>query len=418
MSRNKQLGLVFSLLCLTGFLYQVIEISVLYFSFPTSTKVILELEGIHSKPSVVFCAQFIDILDRTYYEKYGIRSEQELLRDRSGHDSIERELSVLTVQDIFDLTPKVNKVMQGCRLRRNSYQLTPYDLEFCRKIFHINKYIQGKYLCYQFLQNNSFDCELASQSHSSSNDLYEVSFERFFTKSVYLKLFAMSPTPGVLDKENLPYSSRRFYSFIGRIDSNGTNTTAMNAFFIKGDAVKVTRLEAPYDSFCTKNRSHSYKFCFISCRQLVYRTFGLVAHDEMVQEVFDDKLKVISPFDFLNQTLLDSLQEKMRRCLLNCRPGAQCLEIYSLTTLEPDSWMINSSISITASCPRQASTIINYIPNLLLLDFIVYISSSIGIWFGISFIHMNPFETIKLTNMIKRKGNGIINTRNRIGLNY
>jgi len=225
----------------------------------------------------------------------------------------------------------------------------------------------------------------------------------FFKNGIYLKLFAMSPNPGIRDKENLPFFSRRFYSYISRIDSQGNNSSAMNAFAIRGDAVKVTRLEAPYDSMCTNNRSLSYTICFKSCRKQVYRTVGLVAHDEMVQEGNDDKLRVISFTDFSNQSLLDYLQENNRKCLLNCKTRHQCLEVYSLTTLEPDSWMINNSISITASCPRQASTIINYIPNLLLLDFIVYISSSVGIWFGISFIHINPFSSSKLTNIFKKK---------------
>ena len=189
---SKQLGLVFSLLCLTGFLYQVIQISINYFSFPTSTKIILELEAIHNKPSVVYYALFLDILDRTHHEKYGIRSEQVMLKERLNgtleEDSTERELSILTVQGIFDLTPKIDKVMQGCSLRRNSYKLTIYDLKTCNKIFHINKYIQGKYICYQFLRNNSFDCSLASLSHTSSNNLYEVSFMPFFTKSVSDKI--------------------------------------------------------------------------------------------------------------------------------------------------------------------------------------------------------------------------------------
>jgi len=45
----------------------------LVLKFLTSTKILLELEAIHRKPSVVLCTDFIDILDRTHHEKYGVQ---------------------------------------------------------------------------------------------------------------------------------------------------------------------------------------------------------------------------------------------------------------------------------------------------------------------------------------------------------
>src|SRR5688572_27676241 len=45
--------------------------------------------------------------------------------------------------------------------------------------------------------------------------------------------------------------------------------------------------------------------------------------------------------------------------------------------------------------PREPAMTINHLPELRLVEFLVYIFSCFGTWFGLSILHLNPLKLVK-----------------------
>ena len=91
----------FKLLCFTGFLYQIYELSTIYFAFKTSTKITLQLDNKFVNPSIIFCVKYTEIIDRTSYKKYGIHHKYnynttEMFDDMSKMTIVETALHSLS----------------------------------------------------------------------------------------------------------------------------------------------------------------------------------------------------------------------------------------------------------------------------------------------------------------------------------
>lgn len=105
--------------------------------------------------------------------------------------------------------------------------------------------------------------------------------------------------------------------------------------------------------------------------------------------------KHISPTDLQNLTIMTSLIHFKELCILACHE-ANCKESYTITkTTSKDHW---ESMVLIINIPREPTMKIEHVPELKLVEFLVYIMSCFGTWFGLSILHLNPvhvFEVVK-----------------------
>ena len=391
------LNLVFKLLCLIGCDYQITKISLEYFSFKTTTKTTFQIDSTVDDPAIVYCTRYTDIIDRTNYQKYGIYK-------RSRYNSTEflSDTTKLTISDIFHLTPNPNDTIISCEIRRNEYKTARYFQDYCYSIFRVTKYQEGPYICYQFQTKNalsSFKCDQAAFAYIGLNVLYRITIQSQFLLSNTLKLISFVPDNQINPILNLPTTSRRFYSYRLRYGDDEPKKSKHNYFLVSGDLYLITRLEKPYDTKCTRNKEHAEFACRRRCIITAFKKHGYFPATEYTLSPLP--IKHMNTQAFFNKTLIRDTMTRSDICRKICNQKF-CNEKFSVTDVSSTPELYNGLITIMSSCSNRPVVVIEYLPRITLMEFVMYISSSFGIWFGVSVLSINPFYSNKCEGANRR----------------
>ena len=382
------LNLAFKLLCLIGCVYQITKISLEYFSFKTTTKTTFQIDFNVNDPAIVYCTRYTDILDRTNYKKYGIYRQS-----RFNFTEIFSDNTKLTISDIFHLTPNPNDTIIDCEFRRDEYNAKSYLRDHCYSLFRVTKYLEGPFICYQFQTNDvnsNFKCDQAALAYHGLTVLYRISLNSRFLLSNTLKLISFTPTNIANPILNLPLISRRFYSRPLRYGANEPKKSKHNYFLISGDLYSITRLEKPYDTKCMRNEEYTEFACRRRCNIAAFERHGYFPSTEYT--VSPLPIKHINTEALLNKTLLQDTKTQTDICRKICNQKS-CSEWFSVTDVSSTEYLRDGLVSIISSCSKRPVVIIQYLPRITLMEFAMYISSSLGIWFGVSFFAINPFKS-------------------------
>ena len=379
----------FKLFCLTGFLYQILEISIAYFAFKTSTKIVFELENKFINPSITFCVRYPAILDRSKHGKYNISSSY-----RYNKTEMSSDMSKLTIADIFDLTPDPNEVILSCQVRKNYYQfdLTSYNRTKCYSLFHVTKYQEGGFICYQFrttTADNKFHCSQAALTHNSNKQFYLLLLHQRFMASNAIKFISFIPDGYNSSVLSMPHISRSFYDFKLRYTPDSPETSTQNTFRISGDIYSIKSLPKPYDTDCVKEEEYSL-LCLRKCNIAAFKRHGYFPSNEYT--ITPLQMKHLNPEALLNETLVRDIKSKSKACLKSCSRRS-CAYWYSVTIAETFSLLMNKTIALGSTCSNRPSVTIQFLPRITVMEFVMYVSSSLGIWFGISILSINPFNS-------------------------
>ena len=381
------LDFIFKLLCLIGCVYQVTQISLEYFSFKTTTKTTFQIDSNINDPAIVYCTRYTDIIDRTNYKKYGIYSQR-----RYNFTEILSDTTKLTISDIFHLTPNPNETIIECLIRHDEYDTQKYLQDHCYSLFRVTKYLEGTYVCYQIQTKNvssNFKCDEAALAYVGLNILYFIRLHPRFLLSNSLKLISFIPTNQENPIFNLPSISRRFYSYRLRYGDDEPEKSKLNFFLISGGLYSITRLEKPYDTKCTVNEEYSEFACRRRCKIAVFKRHGYFPSTEYT--VSPLPIKHMNTKGYLNKTLLQDTRTRTDICRKICNQKF-CNEKFSVTDVSSTQELNSRLLTITSSCSTRPMVIIEYLPRIPLMEFVMYISSSIGIWFGTSVLSINPFN--------------------------
>ena len=366
-------------------MYQISVIAVEYFTYKTNTKIVLQFVYKLNNPSIVFCSRYTDIIDRDNYQKYGIFK-------KGSYNSTEflRDQSKLQINNIFDLTPKPENVMTGCRMRENDYTLQSKDN--CYSIFNVTKYLESEFICYQFrtkIIDSKFRCDQAAFSYRFMNQLYRISLHSRFQLSNYIKLISFIPRDVNDSVLILPYLSRGFYNTIVRYGHDAPETSRIYWIAVSGNSYFVLRLQSPYDTHCVKNRKEADFYCNSRCNIAAFRRHGVFPTNEMITTPLP--MKHLNDETLKNETLLRDIKARNDKCRMNCSKQ-QCDVWYSVTTTNTSPFKAHG-LTITSTCSKKPAVIIQYFPRITFIEFVMYASSSLGIWFGVSFLAINPFQS-------------------------
>ena len=379
----------FKFICILGCVFQLQNICVSYFSFGTVTRNRFITPDRLSYPTLHMCFGYLhDMLEwESVGKKYG---------KVYPYDSNEGKLlwsNKLTVRDLFEFTPNVT--FDRCRYRDaigNNVILA--SGQTCADVFSVQKYIFQQYVCYALTKRKqeSIDFDFIHSSLMYERELYNIDY---------------SGKPSNVGKIRVTISDGNEMPSISRVYSPGfyKDKTENINLQISCHNFSNTLLGYPYDKItCAADGDH------YECRDECLRKQTIKHLNRLPFAIFNvvpENIPLISDKQMKNITISKMYQKWYKFCDKSC-PVYQCKYSYCLTlgqSAVKGSLGGRPTSSIRMLTPINPTTNIQFFPSLPLLDFIVYILSSLGTWFGLVIISCNPLPYVMMlyTNYNKRR---------------
>ena len=277
--------------CCFGFLYQVFHLTNQYFKYPMSTAIVIQVEQKIQMPALSACFYYPPLLSHRHPIFRYFRRIKEL-------EILDTE-PVLTLANIFDMTPDVNGLLAKCYYRvPKSYGRYA---ENCHKFFNLSKYFMSQYICYRFTPSHGRDklYNLNDLRNALLNPgmFFQVVLNDIMTtnaSNIRLSLF---------DANGYPKSR---FSAVVMTTKRLKSKSALNHFFLSYFKVRNDLLPAPYASNCIHYHEETpfteKRECEDAClRNMTIRHLNRVSFASISLDAI--ALKVVSSIDLQNQTV-------------------------------------------------------------------------------------------------------------------
>ena len=368
-----------------GLIIQIYQISDRYFKFKTSTKIKIENPDFVTIPKLSTCWELEDMLD---YTALG----QELnitFPDREAEDSDElyfESIKQLQLQNYFDFTPGNESILQnssGCTVRYPQKWTVKHPQPTateCYRIFRIKRYIHRGMICYnfQFETGNlaGFDSEYALAPEMSG-----LMYKLFFRKELFSKVTSFSSfvhgSRTSLTGDSILSQRKQF---------NSLNPEDLFSLAVSFGSIERSLLPPPYDTDCRSiDGIDGSEYFFKGLRRMIIDKVGLI--DSFIPIIEKNhnssNLALLGPEYLINQSIVDRIVEI--KTDLNKNYKIACHAHHYVSTQEVE---YGSDVAVGVYWPNGYFINVNYVEDQLLIDYIVYVCSSIGIWFGLSFVSL------------------------------
>ena len=364
----------FLFLCLLGFVFQVQQVSDLYFRYQTTSRTVYQIRETDYYQSIMYCPQSLDLLNRNNYNRYGILSHAS-----TNVMEIHQELSKLKIKDIFELTPPESDVIDGCVIRRGKlFKPLEFKQKDCQAFFQVMKSVTGERICYAFIPRLSANFSVgdvaASMTHISV--VYQVKVQPSISKSSHAFIISTITHPD--GNLNNPLHSRLFQA-----NTENMKTFANSRFAVSGDSIEIRRLPPPHDTKCTPE--HDRELCYENCLAGKFQVINRLPWSGFHSQKLD--MTMITDVDFQNETITKFVDYSVTECHFRCKLQTECLTQFSRTTVkesQADAFFLSSMLPLSPHMSLESVSSLN------LVEYIVQVGSCFGMWFGISIISMNP----------------------------
>lgn len=383
--------------CVIGCIFQSKEVWEMYFSYRTHPSLQLKIPLKLTPPSLSVCPVYLQVLNRTDHKKYGLRSQP----PQSGKPEGWNEKNLLTIKDIFDLTAKPEDTIDHCY--RRSADMLSFDFgnsSQCNQDFRIMKYYMQENICYRY--------SLKSIEYFS---FFTVAHSEIYIQNVYtIRVKDIPPSLLMfifldLGDYNLPLLSRTF----GKSISRDQDTSEPNIFKVFYQENIVHRLSPPYDTMCTDDPVMEVHECRRLCHIREMKAINRFPSSEMTAEPI--VMRHLTLEDMFNETIRKTVNETHAKCENLCT-RLKCTSRYATTSVDSYSEKYFKNMTVFyVHIPDSPSNEVTFKALVDLLDFVTYISGSIGTWFGISIASLNPIQDVnvlKYFTKLRKKDNNRI----------
>lgn len=402
------LNRTWNILSFAGFLYQVTAISIIYFNYEVDNNVSIESSTTSPLSSSIT------------YPDYTVCFDTESLVDEKVINSITIDetngpLVNLTIEQIFKSTPDTNDLVESCVSRRSPSDRTSssngHDLSLrprmypksdCYKMFEVTKSVFEEHTCYTI--NPKGDERLKSK-------LRPIVYSGKWSRILYLfylndKQFARVNTikPLIHPRKTLPYKTyayspwfaRRWNYKSTRSNKYTSKVSEYNSFKSSNMVYKVHRLGPPYESRCFNYSQVTFtgqEDCIQKCllSELMSK-LSLLPFTTYIDKPI--RMKQLSMSQLERENVSQIVQESDDVCFNKCqRPS--CFSEISITSGEAE---LYSSLRLIVFTPSSPDIIVSEEIAFKLLDYLIYLFSCFGSWWGLCWFTLNP---IKLYDAIK-----------------
>lgn len=373
-------GILFLTLCLTGFLFQLQQLSQGYFKYSTLTRLEINVGDSERYAEIYFCSRYIDIIDRSNYQKYGHNPSA----PREA-DQIANEISNISIKNIFKLTPSVDSVISSCVLRSEDLEIPyGYPKELCQNFINVSKSVRGEQVCYAFSVRNRKEYLMSSVASSLSyiGYVYEIELTEKLSCTRDL-IFIMQTTSTMSGDKRHPYNSRIFPGKISNLD-----TVRKSRIFLYPETMRIHRLPPPFDTDCRD--AFDSEWCYENCLMKQLKQINRVSWSAIIEEEFH--FKMLSIKDMMNETISNFTKSTFTTCNKICRKKLDCETDLTKTRVVESNDAIHNLTRIAAMAPSSGAVNIRSIQQLPLMDYLVQIGSCLGTWFGLSIFSINPIK--------------------------
>lgn len=362
MAKKTKISLKISFLvfCVFGFIYQVTEVSLIYFKYETSTATKFILYSSRPLPNLAVCFPREELID--------IKKV--------------RNSSRITVREFFDYTPGSSSFKSITYRRRGNYLLK--NVSDIQSVASIDKFLVEDWLCNRFIWKNEtpVDHITFDRSIMSPGVLYSLSMDPS-------QISAATRVKVIPFYGNYPLLSRTYTGF-AEIKGKSSNN---NLFSVKSSLINIFLLPSPHDTHC-KYASNINKWCRDSCitRKTIH-AFGKQPFQLVTHQASD--LEMMSQKDLeQNQTLTSQLYDIHDQCVTGLCHDMPCKFDFLTTIFHQSHASTANDFRITVLSDTEPEKRLTSQPKLVLVEYIVYICSCFGIWFGLSVIQLNPFKVM------------------------
>lgn len=373
---------VFAIVCGIGLLTHVFVISRRYFSYETSTKVIIDTDCGIKVPTLSFCVRYMDLMDPLVLQrKFNIT----LTDSTTTFDKYFGQTGKLTVADILSLTPSGRQVVINCMMRPvNQNRRVIHSRtrqEDCFSLFDIQKFYMQSFVCYRFRPTNqSEDLTMDELSHSYNYEfvIYALRLMESLAHTEYAFL--------ILSYDSFPFLSRSFGS-LRKTRVTEDSEQRPNSYIVQHKVTDIQLQAPPYDTNCDPDYDPSFKSeCIIRLMQT--RGLNRVPNTEIVTRPYD--LPHVQHNDDDNRTFRAIADQIYAECEAKYYRNRCSYRIAETAVRMEGEEKKEKSLRIRVMGPRGPNTHIQSEPGFPLSEYLLYVFSCFGIWFGISVNRFNP----------------------------
>lgn len=355
-------------------IFQVKEVSTDYFRYQTDTKVYVQPHLKTKVPILSACIKVIDVYDCNQVAK---RFGAPCVRVDGNRRDWGEWFGIwprLTIADILNLTPPVDQVLSmrhhPCSVRKSGNDIVEYTADECYKFFTITKYFHRESICYKFAPNMGNEW-----LYIEDYTLKECFFGTLFRINFNETLFGDSRvvTGAVHEATTIHLHDTMMSPFVELEKSNG--------FFIKFtyNTIEQQLKEPPFDTDCKmypRGDSGTVRRLWLIQNETV-KTLNLSIPDVMHSQLLNTRVLVGNAKDSEYKEILNKFSRRDRdTCITRStisRAAVLPSDIFVFGVSWPDGLMVNIK-----STPKSG-----------VIDYIVYVCSCIGFWFGFSVLSLN-----------------------------
>ena len=370
---------------MTGFTWQVLQVAQQYFTYRTTSSVMLVISEVLRWHDVAFCIRYNDILDiksLTAETSINISHAKHSLKDTLESDVVNE--SKMKIQYIFDYTPKPHEVIQSCIYRTNDWVIDYASGKGCTVIFNISRFMTQDMMCYLVYMKKPIKLQRKSVTLSTfyPNHVYELLFTEKLSSAVVVN--AISTGAGLV-----PWMSREYSSPLTVKAGNEVNH---NFLLVSPLTTLIYKLPAPFDTQCiavaSQDRNEGVKQCLL--QQLSPR--GLAPTWSILFES-EGQLRPFSQVDARMTDVMLNVSQMTQECNRQFALTS-CDGTFKITHTHP-TMRQDTILGFALMSPKQPDILVQSQSVMSFIEFFSYISSCFGIWFGISFLSLDPFKTFK-----------------------
>ncbi|KAI1281974.1 hypothetical protein HDE_13132 [Halotydeus destructor] len=378
--------------------YQLYDITRLYLQYDVVSELIVRPPKNVSMPGFSTCSRYVELLQADQIDKLYPGSDL-ATKIRSNRIGIMDTEQLLTIEDIFRLTPEPADILQACRFRTpDTFDLVKSTLQDCYNVFDIGKYFRQQFMCYAFRMK---DPDLRFQYQDILNSLsrpglfVQVTLDLGqFNRTTHSQMFIHS-------NDKFPRGRKSFPARVARKFDN----------HFSFDYVLMTnyRLEPPYTTMCLNwpkvtgydSREDCVDRCLIVKTQ---NTLGKAPFVAIIAEPLDSYHS--STEDSRNVTFSNALKHLRGECDQICSM-ANCIERLHVTNFIRAQSTTNLRFSVFALSKPPLD--ISFAASMSLATFLIQFLSCFGIWFTVDFTSLfaivsSAAQLVRLVSSWRERG--------------